>query len=272
MAGVILAQLDQPDAAPRVLAAAACLAQLTSANLINVLAVRTPPSSTLTPEEVLTWRVEQLVRGPEQRRADLLKASYDDWAISVPGDMVTEWIDIEGLADQVMNEWGCRSDFIVLTRPTDRRSDQEQRALHAALFNTGRPALLVPPEPPFALFGRRVAIGWRDDGRTIKAVLSALRLAGQAEQIHVLAGTRDPKSPPRLPDLLEEHDLNATLHILPIIRQRVFGEALLDAAHQVGADMLVMGAFAHPPVRNFILGGVTRYMLSRADLPVIMRH
>jgi len=272
MAGVILAQLDHPDAAPRVLAAAACLARLTSAGLINVLVVRTPPSSTITPEEVLTWQVEQGVRGAEQRRADLLKARYDDWAISVVEDMVTEWIDIEGMADQVMDEWGRRSDFIVLRRPSERRPDQERRALHGALFNTGRPALLVPPEPPSAPFGRRVAIAWRDDGRTIKAVLSALRLAGQAEQIHVLAGTRDPNSPPRLPDILKEHDINAILHVLPIIRQRAFGETLLDAAHQLGADMLVMGAFAHHPVRSFILGGVTRYMLSRTNLPVIMRH
>jgi nucleotide-binding universal stress UspA family protein len=36
--------------------------------------------------------------------------------------------------------------------------------------------------------------------------------------------------------------------------------------------MLVMGAYAHSPLREVIFGGVTRYMLDHADLPVLMRH
>jgi nucleotide-binding universal stress UspA family protein len=171
-----------------------------------------------------------------------------------------------------MGEWGRRADFIVLKRPTERRPEQERLALHAALFDTDRPVMVVPPEVPPAPFGRKIAIAWRDDGRTIKAVLSALRLVGQAQQVDVLAGTRDPMSAPRLPDILEEHKIEASLHLLPITGQRAFGEALLTAAHQLAADMLVMGAFARHPLRSLILGGVTRYMLSHADLPVIMRH
>jgi nucleotide-binding universal stress UspA family protein len=42
--------------------------------------------------------------------------------------------------------------------------------------------------------------------------------------------------------------------------------------HALGADMLVMGAYAHSPLREMIFGGVTRYMLDHADLPVLMRH
>jgi nucleotide-binding universal stress UspA family protein len=272
MPGVILAELDHPDAAPHVLAAAACVAQLTRASRVNVLVIRTPPFSTITTEEVLTRQVDQRVRAQEQRRVDMLKATYDDWANTSAGALVTEWVDIEGLADQVISEWGRRADFIVLKRPTNRRSEPERRALHTALFDTGRPVLLVPPEPPPAPFGRRIAFAWRDDGRTIKAVLSALRLAAGAEQVQVLAGTRDATSSPRLPDILEEHNINATLHMLPISGQQAFGEALLAAAHRLGADMLVMGAFARHPVRSVILGGVTRYILSHADLPVLMRH
>jgi len=109
-------------------------------------------------------------------------------------------------------------------------------------------------------------------GRTIKAVLSGLRCAARAEEIHVLAGTRDASQPPRLPDLLDEHGVTAKLHVLPISGQQAFGETLLRTAHQLGADMLVMGAFARHPVRSLIIGGVTRHMLAHADLPVLMRH
>jgi nucleotide-binding universal stress UspA family protein len=74
-----------------------------------------------------------------------------------------------------------------------------------------------------------------------------------------------------MPLVFREHDIRADLHVLPI-GSGSFGEVLLEKVHQLGADLLVMGAYAHSPVREAILGGVTRSMLSRADLPVLMRH
>ena len=50
------------------------------------------------------------------------------------------------------------------------------------------------------------------------------------------------------------------------------GAALLDKAHELGADMLVMGAYQHSPLREFLLGGVTRHMLAHGDLPMLLRH
>ena len=47
---------------------------------------------------------------------------------------------------------------------------------------------------------------------------------------------------------------------------------MLDAVHRLGADLLVMGAYAHLPLRELILGGAMRYMPDHADLPVLMRH
>ncbi len=274
MSGVILALPDRPDAAPHVLAAAACLAKLTDCGRINVLSIRTPPLSTILPsEEVLTREHELRIRDAESRRTEALKRIFDQWsgALSTPS-VTTDWTDIEGLADHLVAEWGRRADFVVVKRPMDHLLDQERRALHAALFDTDRPVLLVPPEAPPPPFGRRIAIAWRDDGRTIKAALSGLRCAAKAEEIHVLAGTRDASQPPSVPAVLEEHGITATLHVLPIAGQQAFGESLLRTAHQLGADLLVMGAFAHHPLRSLILGGVTRYILAHADLPVLMRH
>jgi nucleotide-binding universal stress UspA family protein len=59
--------------------------------------------------------------------------------------------------------------------------------------------------------------------------------------------------------------------VLPI-GSEPFGETLLRKVRELGADMLVMGAYAHSPLRELILGGVTRYVLEHADVPVLMRH
>jgi nucleotide-binding universal stress UspA family protein len=51
-----------------------------------------------------------------------------------------------------------------------------------------------------------------------------------------------------------------------------FGRTLLDTAKALRADLLVMGAYAHSPLREMLLGGVTRYVLAHAEIPVLMRH
>ncbi len=239
---------------------------------INVLAIRVPPESTILPaEEVLTRHQAAVIRTREQERVAALHAVFEAWLAESSGPgIATDWVDIEGLAAPLVGEWGRRSDFLVIPRPAHRGDAPERLATQAALFDTDRPVLVVPPGPSGA-FGERVAIAWRDDKRTERAVLAALRLLPHAKQVHVLAGVRSGAPEPGLPDILVEHGINAVSHILPI-GSGTFGEALLDEAHAVGADLLVMGAYTKSAWRELLLGGVTRYMLARADLPVLMRH
>ena len=119
--------------------------------------------------------------------------------------------------------------------------------------------------------GASIAIAWRDDGRAIKAVLPALRLLTGADQVHLLQGVRDGTHERPVPAVFQEHGVAAQMHVLPI-GDGAFGQMLLDKAHALGADLLVMGAYGHNPLREMIFGGVTRHMLEHADLPVLMRH
>src|SRR5579875_211957 len=274
MPAVILAVIEQPKAAPFVLAGAARLASLAGTGRINVLATRVPPMATImVTEEVLTPQRERQVRAREQERTAALRAAYDAWTPAARAAGVQpEWHDIEAVAAEAVAKWGRRADYLVLKRPARDDGEVERQGMHAALFATDRPVLAVPPETMPALFGRHVAIAWRDDDRAIRAVLAALRWLGHAERIHVLAGARASAPPPRLPELLAEHGVAAELVVLSVTGLQAFGKTLLETAHGLGADMLVMGAFAHHPLRSLLLGGVTRYMLSHADLPLFMRH
>lgn len=269
---VILTLLERPDTAPGLLAAAERLAELTGGTRIEALVVRMPPGATILPsEEVLTTRQAARFREREGQRAAALRAAFDRWSARARAEGVSaKWCDIEGLVDAAVKEWGCRADAIVLRRPTGRDHLLAQQEIHAALFGTDRPVLVVPPGLP-GTFGRRVAIAWRDDRHATRAVLSALRRRVPPERVFVLAGVREGSPRPTVPEILAEHGVEAELHVLPI-GPGVFGEALLAEAHALGTDMLVMGAYLHSPLREFILGGVTRYMLGHADLPLLMRH
>ena len=145
-----------------------------------------------------------------------------------------------------------------------------QHGFQAALFRTERPILVVPAGPS-APFGRCVAIAWREDSRTVKAVIPALRFLAGAEQVHLLAGVRNGATSPSVPAVFQDHGIAARLHVLRI-DAAPFGRTLLEKLHELGADMLVMGAYAHSPLREMIFGGVTQYMIEHADVPVLMRH
>jgi nucleotide-binding universal stress UspA family protein len=269
---VILVVLEHPEAAAHLLHAAECLAVLTGGARVNVLAIRTPPGyAALTAEANLTGGLLDALAEEEERRVAKLEAVYNSWVDGAEeAPFTARWTSVEGLADPVLGTEGRRADFIVVARPSSRDEEPTRRAFQAALFRTERPVLVVPPGR-VAAFGKRVAIAWRDDTRAAKAVLPALRCLGRAEQVHVLAGVRQGAEHPALPQVLLDHGIKAEMHVLQI-GPGAFGQALLTRAHELGSDMLVMGAYAHSRLREALLGGVTRYMLAHADLPVLMRH
>jgi nucleotide-binding universal stress UspA family protein len=272
MSGVILTVLDHPTAAVSLLAAARRLAELTGAGRINALLVRAPPEAGIAAgEEILTeWREAEL-RAAETSRADAVRAIFDSWLPDTEhAGFTAEWIDVDGIAELIVEERGRRADFLVVEQPARHDYGTSWHALRAALFATGRPVLVVPAGHSDE-FGRRVALAWRDDERTTQAVLAGLRCLAHAEQVFVLAGVRDGTAVPGTPGILAEHGVDATLHAIPI-GPVTFGAALLAKVHEVGADMMVMGAYLHHPLRELLLGGVTRYMLAHADIPVLMRH
>jgi hypothetical protein len=274
MSGVILALLERPAAAASVLAAARRSAQLMGASRINVMAIRTPPMDILAASEGLVTMPDDT---PDRAAEDLrIKALHDIFQSWASGDqarnLASEWILLEGWPDQVVDDWGERSDLIVLQRPGTPASDPERRAVHAALFDTGRPVLVVPQGCEAKLFGQRIVVAWRDDARTLNAVLGALRWLGGATEFHVITGTKRWETPPALPEIFAEHGVSATLHAMPMSGQKAFGEALLARSHELAADLVVLGAFAHPMLFGPLLGGVTKHMLANADMPVLMRY
>jgi nucleotide-binding universal stress UspA family protein len=272
MSAVVLAVLDHPVAARGVLNAAACLAGLAGTGRINALLVRTPPEATIAQgEQILTAQRESELRAIEARRAAAIQAVFDAQLPAMEqAGIEARWLDVDGLAEMVVEERGSRADFLVLEQPIRHDYGPGWRALRAALFDTDRPVLVVPDKSR-GDFGRRVAIAWRDDERATRAVLTGVRCLARAERVFVLAGQRDGRASPVMPAILAEHGVEAELHVMPI-GPGSFGAALLNKAHELGADMLVMGAYMHHPLRELLFGGVTQYMLFHADIPVLMRH
>jgi hypothetical protein len=128
----------------------------------------------------------------------------------------------------------------VIAQPDPDGSSTRRQALRAALCHTERPLLIVPFAQS-APFGGCVAIAWRDDQRSVRAVIPALRFLARAARVHVLSGVRAGAERPALPRILIEHGIRAELHVgcLPLMRpifsksverMRLFKRPLNDAA------------------------------------------
>ncbi len=269
---VALAVLDRAETAPAVLVAAQRLMALSGGGTVQALALRAAPATSFLPsEDVLTAEIQAELAARQDHGAGLRRA-FDRWAAGGPSGPggAAGWTEVEGPPAAALTAHGRASTAIVLARPGPHAPPAAHAALHAALFDTGRPVLLLPPDTQATpAFGRTIAIAWRDnDPGAAQALGAALPLLRGAARVLVL---RAGATPPTVPAALEDAGIRATA--VPLARgEGPVGGALLATAAAQGADLLVMGAYAHGEWREALLGGVTRHMLTHASLPVLLRH
>ena len=173
--------------------------------------------------------------------------------------------------DEVLHS-GRLSDLTVIARPSAEDEGGLTTTFDAALFDSGRPMLLVPGAPAAEL-GTTVAIAWDHSCEAARAVGAALPLLTTARKVVILTA-REPDGevePSELAAYLALHGVTArTWAFVP--GPGSLGGALLEEAGKAGANLLVMGAYGHSRLREMVLGGVTRSILADADLPVFLMH
>ncbi len=140
------------------------------------------------------------------------------------------------------------------------------------LMEAGRPVLVAPPGLE-RLAARRVVVAWKDAREARRAVHDALPLLAGAERVCVVAAGPDAHhgGAEATAQYLSGHGLAATTHLLPNPGLSVADE-LLRFCQREGADLLVMGAYGHSRLREWVFGGVTRDILRTTPLCCLMSH
>jgi nucleotide-binding universal stress UspA family protein len=186
---------------------------------------------------------------------------------------IGDWREVVGETAKVIADAAAKADLIVLGRAAGTQGGDARQAVHEALFEARLTTLFVQEAVPISL-GKSVAVAWKPSEAANRAIDAALPLLLRAEQVTVLVETEDgdheavPAS-----QMLTLEQAGVPLSVVRFqANGRKIGEALLAQAHAVGADLLVMGAYTHSRLAEFILGGATREVLGAADLPVLMHH
>jgi nucleotide-binding universal stress UspA family protein len=167
-------------------------------------------------------------------------------------------------------------DLLVL--PVPESDSFERDVINSAIFNTGRPTLLLPGgrghKPLCAL--KTIVVAWdfsREAARALGDALPILQNAGRVQILSVL-GEKDIDTACSIGDLqsyLNEHGVNFTLEEARLT-QGTIAELIAFHVTCCDADMLVMGAYGHSRTQEFVLGGATRGMIADPPLPLFLSH
>jgi nucleotide-binding universal stress UspA family protein len=182
------------------------------------------------------------------------------------------WREEDGRQNAVVGMIGRVYDLIVVEQP-EKLASIAEATLEDALFESGRPVLMVPKRPPPSL-GEVVAIAWNGSTETAVTVAMGMPFLKQAKRVVVVAvGPQHMPEPgpegEELASALERHGLDVSLRTA-YGRQKAQGESFLKEAMEAGADLLLKGAYTQSRIRQMIFGGGTRHIIMESKIPVLM--
>ena len=191
-----------------------------------------------------------------------------------PGDNVpsASWREEDGRQNAVVGMSGRVYDLIIVEQP-EKLASIAEATLEDALFESGRPVLMVPAAVPPTL-GDTIAIAW--NGSTETALTVALSMPFLKLAKHVIVVAVGPQHMPEPGPTGEELARNLETHGLSVSmrtafgRQKPQGESFLKEAMAAGADLLLKGAYTQSRIRQMIFGGATRHIIMESRIPVIM--
>jgi nucleotide-binding universal stress UspA family protein len=151
----------------------------------------------------------------------------------------------------------------------------EELIAEAALFQSGRPVIVVPYIHSGALTLERVMVCWDGGRASARAIGDAMPLLAKAKAVEVVMvmgeeGKQDTVPGADMGQHLARRGIN--VEVKRIVAEGKVQETLLSHAADIGADFVVMGGYGHSRLREFILGGVTRGMLASMTVPCLMSH
>ena len=182
------------------------------------------------------------------------------------------WKEMVGDIPHIFPIMGRTADLIIVSRPKKKGGSLARQFVTEAMLNTGRPVFILPQRRVSAV-GRNIAIAWDRGAEAARAVKLALPLLHQADQVTFLEATDEAKLGPKPKDMaqyLAWHGIRADA--IKLKGNQAAEKLIEDCMAENELDLLVMGAYSRSRLQQIIFGGVTRYMIHDAQIPLFVMH
>jgi len=221
-----------------------------------------------------------VIESQERENAAAAKAAVDRFLAAgeragISAEPLTMSASLAGVADQ-FSRIARRFDLSVVGQAEPETSAVEEVIAEAALFESGRPVIVVPYIQKEPLKLDEVMVCWDGSRAAARAIGDAVPLLKKSKHVEIVIVSNEPGKQDEIAGAdigghLARHGLNVE------VRRTVLGDidvadVLLSHAADSGCDFIVMGGYGHSRLREFVLGGVTRSIFRSMTAPVLMSH
>jgi nucleotide-binding universal stress UspA family protein len=274
----ILVHADGTPAAAGRLRFAAELAVRHDAHLTALFAVTPPTVDTGAAYAASSVAAQLLLEAHERSKSSVRAALASARAAT---SVRAGWAEIHDGATPLpafIGQAHC-TDLVVLGQQDPaaiRASQVPSDFVPSVILRSGRPAIVLPYTGEGTASIHTILVAWKPSAQAARAVAAAVPLLRRAREVHVATWGGD-DAPGCRGDALDIHaylrchGVATTPHVESPAGDDI-GELMLSKAADVGADLLVMGCYAHSRLREVILGGATRVVLRSMTLPVLASH
>lgn len=219
--------------------------------------------------------IQQFVDDRDRETARLSAAARSAFEGSARAAGLTfAWRDINGDFDDALVACARRHDLSILPpvmKPA--LTDTRLTAAHIGLAS-GAPVLVAPEGKDFQTLGRRVLVAWKEAREAARALHDAWPFLEEAESVTFLTVSKSAQSSldADLKASLSAHGCRNLTVVADTNEDADIGDVIRSQIRTSSADLVVLGLYGHSRLQEFILGGVSRNLLSHPPIPMLMSH
>lgn len=188
-----------------------------------------------------------------------------------------EWRTGKGLSAQILGVHARYADVTIVGQSTPARNVNDPELPSVVTMMAARPVIVVPSVGAYHDIGKRIMVCWNASREATRAVNDALPLLRNAEKVTVLAvNPKQGEQHGEMPGVdiahyLSRHGIRAEAN-KTFVDDIAVGDLILSRAADLGIDLIVMGAYGHSRLQEWVFGGVTRAMMQTMTRPVLISH
>lgn len=216
-----------------------------------------------------TWR--ELSEEGRRRFEDFMRTNAVPLRQAIASGGLCHGWSQRSLTDSQIGGYARIFDLSVVGRPGAEQGSPRMATLEGVLFDSGRPVVLAPPVAP-AKLGDLIVVAWTRSVESARATALAMPLLILARKVVLLTiaehRLRDPLAG-LMAENLQANGVSAQV-VTRSGKGRSLGEAWLEEAAGLDADLLIKGGYTRSRLRKLIFGDATSHILAHAKLPVLM--
>lgn len=230
-------------------------------------------------ETIIPQDVRKVLRSRREEFRESVRKQFLERAQAA--GITAEWRSPRGEADEVLALHARYCDLLIMSKAENLDSVTAiiPNLPEAVVMAAGRPVLMIPTAGQVTSIGRRVLYCWDQRREAARAFNDATPFLKRCEELVVLEVDRDEQRFGEN-DLRNEDFANyctsigypAPKHMLKTSENIGVGNVILNTASDAGSDLIVMGAYGHSRMRQWVMGGASRTLLSSMTVPVLLSH